>query len=523
MQKKRLTKKGQDPRSNKVSIYTSTYNSDLELLEEVFYKIKNQTHRDWEWIIFDDSTVEWVWPKLIEFTKLDARVKPITYKRQDVDDKHIVIDNRSDNKVGYTKKICCEHAIGKFLLELDHDDFLSKDALETIVKASKAYPKAGFFYSDAVEVSPNFSEFKQYPDYWGQGFGAHYWYWDDKHNVYALASRYPDINFTTLSHIVGIPNHVRVWTRDAYEKAGGYNSDYPVCDDYELFLRTVLAGVEIVKIPKILYYQHIHKNQTQKGTKPLIRQLTEQIWKQYKDDIQKMFPGDVVDQTNSFEYYLPNARINKIYTPNKKRVSVIMPTFQRPQYLIKAIESVLNQSYKEIELIVVGDNCPTIDRVMRDWFRGQTKIKWFNLEENYGAGGATPRNYALKHLATGDYITYMDDDNTLKKSHIKDLVKAMKGVDYAFTDMNMDGKRLKCREPKRYRIDTSSIMHKKELLEKYGYWKNRKEAGYAHDWELVSRWKDHKYCPTGKATLNYNLEFSEQDIDGIFNAYNDQE
>ena len=48
MQKKRLTKKGQDPRSNKVSIYTSTYNSDLELLEEVFYKIKNQTHRDWE-------------------------------------------------------------------------------------------------------------------------------------------------------------------------------------------------------------------------------------------------------------------------------------------------------------------------------------------------------------------------------------------------------------------------------------------------------------------------------------------
>ena len=35
MQKKRLTKKGQDPRSNKVSIYTSTYNSDLELLEEI--------------------------------------------------------------------------------------------------------------------------------------------------------------------------------------------------------------------------------------------------------------------------------------------------------------------------------------------------------------------------------------------------------------------------------------------------------------------------------------------------------
>ena len=160
---------------------------------------------------------------------------------------------------------------------------------------------------------------------------------------------------------------------------------------------------------------------------------------------------------------------------------------------------------------------------MRDWYRGQLKIKWFNLETNYGVGGATPRNYALKNLATGTYITYLDNDNTIEPTHIEDLVNAMEGVDYAFTDINMGPRTLKCREPKRYRIDTSSIMHKKELLDAYGYWKTREEAGYAHDWELVSRWEDHKFKATGKATLNYNLEFNDQDIDGIFNAYKDQE
>ena len=66
-------------------------------------------------------------------------------------------------------------------------------------------------------------------------------------------------------------------------------------------------------------------------------------------------------------------------------------------------------------------------------------------------------------------------------------------------------------------------MHRKELLERHGYWKTREEAGYAHDWELVSRWKGYKWRATGKATLNYNLEFNDQDIDGIFNEYGDQD
>ena len=68
MQKKRLTRKGKDPRSNKCSVYTSTFNSDPLILRKVFEHLKAQTTRDWEWIVFDDSTSKLVWPKLLEFT-----------------------------------------------------------------------------------------------------------------------------------------------------------------------------------------------------------------------------------------------------------------------------------------------------------------------------------------------------------------------------------------------------------------------------------------------------------------------
>ena len=65
-------------------------------------------------------------------------------------------------------------------------------------------------------------------------------------------------------------------------------------------------------------------------------------------------------------------------------------------------------------------------------------------------------------------------------------------------------------------------MHKTSLLYKYGYWKDRVEAGYAHDWEFFSRWCDEMYSPTLKPTLNYSIEYNNQSYDELKNIYNDQ-
>jgi len=96
--------------------------------------------------------------------------------------------------------------------------------------------------------------------------------------------RAPQINATTLGHIVSAPNHVRAWRSSVYHNVGGHNSQLEVADDYELVVRTALV-TKIGYISKMLYRQHIgpHSAQRQKNAK--IQELVEQISAEYRDRI----------------------------------------------------------------------------------------------------------------------------------------------------------------------------------------------------------------------------------------------
>src|SRR6185369_13409754 len=72
------------------------------------------------------------------------------------------------------------------------------------------------------------------------------------------------------------------------------------------------------------------------------------------------------------------------------------------------------------------------------------------------------------------------------------------------------------------RIDTSCLLHETSLFSKYGYWRTHKEVGYAHDWEIVSRWVqgNEPWVATELVTLEYNN--ANQDMKAIRDFYNDQ-
>ena len=153
------------------------------------------------------------------------------------------------------------------------------------------------------------------------------------------------------------------------------------------------------------------------------------------------------------------------------------------------------------------------------------KIIWWNLYKNYNDGGTTPKNYALRMCLRTELVTYLDDDNYYEPNHLESLYNLFKNNDkiqYAFSSMVMGEYKIKCKEPKLYRIDTSCIMHKKDLLDKYGYWRTHKDVGYAHDFELVSRWSNEKYDSTGEFTMIYNLEGSRNNARAIYEYYGDQ-
>ena len=69
-----------------------------------------------------------------------------------------------------------------------------------------------------------------------------------------------------------------------------------------------------------------------------------------------------------------------------------------------------------------------------------------------------------------------------------------------------------CDKPEYGKIDTSCLLHKKELVYKFDWWKNRDEAGYAHDWEFVRPWVENnvRYVATLKPTVLYNKDTSGQ-------------
>ena len=92
---------------------------------------------------------------------------------------------------------------------------------------------------------------------------------------------------------------------------------------------------------------------------------------------------------------------------NTHKVSVIIPTYNRAHLIARSIESVLNQTYREFELIVVDDGSTDNTEEVVKSFNDQ-RIRYIRYQMNEGA--ATARNTGIR-AARGDYIAFQDSDD----------------------------------------------------------------------------------------------------------------
>lgn len=109
-------------------------------------------------------------------------------------------------------------------------------------------------------------------------------------------------------------------------------------------------------------------------------------------------------------------------------VSVVVPTYNRVEYLERAVESVADQTYDEIELLIV-DDCSDVDVEERlDWsFSGAfERVEFIRHEEN--RGGSAARNTGIER-ATGEYIALLDDDDKWEPEKIARQVKRFREDD----------------------------------------------------------------------------------------------
>lgn len=102
-----------------------------------------------------------------------------------------------------------------------------------------------------------------------------------------------------------------------------------------------------------------------------------------------------------------------------EKVSIIVPVYNVEKYLDKCIESIVNQTYRNIEIILVDDGSPDkCPEICNEWAKKDDRIKVIH-KENGGLSSA--RNAALE-IAQGDYITFVDSDDWIENDMIQSML-----------------------------------------------------------------------------------------------------
>lgn len=141
------------------------------------------------------------------------------------------------------------------------------------------------------------------------------------------------------------------------------------------------------------------------------------------------------------------------------KISVIIPVYNVERYLRECLDSVLKQSFKEIEVICVDDaSTDNSLNILKDYACKDNRIT-VATQKNYGA--AVARNVGLK-LAKGEYLLIIDSDDMLEIDSLEKLYKKSKNNDLDICIFNCYyyNNKTKQKEIKPFTIDTSQIPNK---------------------------------------------------------------
>ena len=120
----------------------------------------------------------------------------------------------------------------------------------------------------------------------------------------------------------------------------------------------------------------------------------------------------------------------------KNKVSVVIPTFNSSNTVKRTIESVLNQTHENFEILITDDNSTdnTI-LIIKKYLKKHDNIKLFCLNVNQGAGYA--RNFSI-NKASGDYIAFLDSDDYWYPNKLEVQIQFMKKRKIHFTYSSYD-------------------------------------------------------------------------------------
>lgn len=168
----------------------------------------------------------------------------------------------------------------------------------------------------------------------------------------------------------------------------------------------------------------------------------------------------------------------------KARVDILIPTYNREQYIKPCIDSILNQTYKDINIIIYDDgSTDNTEAIIKEYQATHKNIKYIKSKENRGVGFA--RNILLES-STADYLMWQDSDDISSPDRIEKCLRyiTQTDVDILFSDLV---------------FFTDGASHKRsKTISKVDIYKYTKREGLVNNMNFAtaffnSRLKSHKF------------------------------
>jgi len=224
--------------------------------------------------------------------------------------------------------------------------------------------------------------------------------------------------------------------KTAFKEHGNFDLELKCTQDYEMW-RRMMRTYTFVHMDDIFTKTRIHPLQDS-NKHPNVVTEGDPLWIGMMEDLSKKdkerlegseynFYKEMVlfleagsPYTGAVEF--AKKRMEEIYNNTKGKlndikVTVIIPFFNRIDPLLRSVESVQKQTHKNFELLLVNDGSTEDLSGLKEFIRGDDRIKIINLDKNYG-GPAKARNAGIEK-ATGEYITFLDSDDEFLPTKIE--------------------------------------------------------------------------------------------------------
>ncbi|WP_230402002.1 glycosyltransferase family 2 protein [Sanguibacter suaedae] len=374
------------------SIITPVYNTPSDVLSDTITSVLDQTYAAWELLLVDDASTS-------------PAVREVLDKAAAKDSRIRVVARESNGGIVAASNDGLREANGDFVALLDHDDLLTRDALQVVSEALAEDVDYVYSDEDKVDESGRYFDHFEKPDWSPERL---------RHQMYT--------------------GHLSVIRTSLAREVGGFRQEFEGSQDHDLVLRVTEQARRIVHIPEVLYHWRVVP-----GSAAGDLEAKPYAWAAGRDAVQAHLDRVGIAGTAELGDAPGLYKIRRAANPDRM-ISVIIPTRggtglvwgERRCFVLEAVRSLLaHTSHEKLEIVVVYD-IPTPQAVLDELkeiageklvlvpFHGE-----FNFSKKCNEGFLA---------STGDIVVLLNDDvEAISDDVLETLVAPLEEPDVGLT------------------------------------------------------------------------------------------